>query len=729
MIRSVWRYSHFFLALVSALFLILASITGAILTFEPISNISSSFYTENINSIQLSETIMILQDNYKEILELEVTTEDFIKASLINLDGESEIIYVDPFTGNKLGDVESQSPFFSFITNLHRSLFLKSIGRIFVGIVSLLLCFIAITGVFLLAQQQGGFKKWFAKAQHSTFVQKYHVILGRWFLIPIIILAATGTFLSAERFSLLPNDRINHDLEKSLINEVKKEPISEFLLFKRLSLNQVRKLTFPFSKDSNDYFELALENKELLVHQYTGQVLSEKGYPFVELASRLSLKIHTGQGNIMWSIILLLASLSLLFFIFSGFVMSLKRLRKNNIFIPESKENEAEYVILVGSETGKTFSFAKHFYNGLKNIGNKVLLSNLNEYTTFKSAKVLIIFTSTYGDGEAPSSARKFELLFKTIQTKSNLNFCVVGFGSLFYPKYCNFAIKIDELLQENISFKRMLPLVKINDQSEVAFIDWVKKWNYKTGMDLKVLLSHQIKKYKSEQQFNVIDKTPLNIDNTNLLRLRPKTKCKFQSGDLLNIIPPGEEIIRKYSIARIDNDILLSVKWHPKGICSTYLSTLKENDEISASIEKNINFRFPKKANSVWLIANGTGIAPFLGMIYKNSKAPLKLLWGGRTEASFKYYSNKLVNEPLNFKNFYLAFSQEKDKAYVQDILIKQKQEVVETIKEGGVFMLCGSMAMQNDVLQTLEKISNDELQQPLSNLENSGQLLMDCY
>ncbi len=34
-----------------------------------------------------------------------------------------------------------------------------------------------------------------------------------------------------------------------------------------------------------------------------------------------------------------------------------------------------------------------------------------------------------------------------------------------------------------------------------------------------------------------------------------------------------------------------------------------------------------------------------------------------------------------------------------------------------------------QNDVLQTLEKISNDELQQPLSNLENSGQLLRDCY
>ena len=40
-----------------------------------------------------------------------------------------------------------------------------------------------------------------------------------------------------------------------------------------------------------------------------------------------------------------------------------------------------------------------------------------------------------------------------------------------------------------------MLSLVKINEQSEVAFIDWVKKWNNKTGMDLKILLNHQIKK------------------------------------------------------------------------------------------------------------------------------------------------------------------------------------------------------------------------------------------
>ena len=59
----------------------------------------------------------------------------------------------------------------------------------------------------------------------------------------------------------------------------------------------------------------------------------------------------------------------------------------------------------------------------------------------------------------------------------------------------------------------------------------------------------------------------------------------------------------------------------------------------------------------------------------------------------------------------------------------MKQKKDVVKTIKEGGIFMLCGSLSMQNAVLDTLEKISFNELNQPISVLENSGQLLIDCY
>jgi sulfite reductase (NADPH) flavoprotein alpha-component len=75
------------------------------------------------------------------------------------------------------------------------------------------------------------------------------------------------------------------------------------------------------------------------------------------------------------------------------------------------------------------------------------------------------------------------------------------------------------------------------------------------------------------------------------------------------------------------------------------------------------------------------------------------------------------------------VALSQIKDKMYVQDILMQQQKDVVKTLKDGGVFMLCGSIAMQHSVLDTLEEIARTNLQQPLSDFENNGQLLMDCY
>jgi sulfite reductase (NADPH) flavoprotein alpha-component len=731
MIGSFWRYSHFSLAIVSALFIIVASVTGAILALEPISKNTQPYAPINLDDVQLSKTIAVLKRTYSEVLELEITPEDFVKVSVITKDGLSQTIYIHPSTGEKLGNVTSQSPFFSFITTLHRSLFLKSIGRGFVGIVSFLLCFIAVTGVFLLAQRQGGFKKWFTKIQETDFVQRYHVILGRWFLVPILIIAVTGVYLSAEKFALLPEHFIEHDWGRISAETLNHETGLNSILFQNNTLNEVRKLTFPFSEDSEDYYQLALNDRELVVHQYTGEVLSEVHYPFAQLASRLSLQLHTGEGSALWSFILLLASLSSLFFMFSGFAMSLKRRRKTTSIMTEHSKDEAEYILLTGSETGSTYTFAKAFCDALKNEGKKAFVSTLNEYRIYEKATHLIVFTATYGDGDAPSNARKFETLFDTIKPKKNLQFSVLGFGSMLYPKYCRFALKVDALLHGHSDFIPVSPLGKINNQSQDDFIDWIKTWNTSTGMNLRVMLPNQKKKIKKEHIFEVIERTSLNIDNTVLLRLRPKKKGGFQSGDLLNIIPPEEMNARQYSIAKIGNAILLSIKWHPHGICSTYLCTLKVGDTIVAHIEKNAKFHFPKQASSVWLIANGTGIAPYLGMLKENRKTSVKLTWGGRTKASFNCYQEVLENThpSKQLTSCQLAFSQTKENEYVQDILLKQQTEVVKTLKEGGIFMLCGSIVMQHSVLDTLEEITTTKLQQPLSDFENNGQILMDCY
>ena len=72
MIGSLWRNSHFILASVSALFLILASVTGVILSLEPISKASQPFLVTSPNSIRLSETITALKKNYTDVLKIEI---------------------------------------------------------------------------------------------------------------------------------------------------------------------------------------------------------------------------------------------------------------------------------------------------------------------------------------------------------------------------------------------------------------------------------------------------------------------------------------------------------------------------------------------------------------------------------------------------------------------------------------------------------------------------------
>jgi sulfite reductase (NADPH) flavoprotein alpha-component len=75
------------------------------------------------------------------------------------------------------------------------------------------------------------------------------------------------------------------------------------------------------------------------------------------------------------------------------------------------------------------------------------------------------------------------------------------------------------------------------------------------------------------------------------------------------------------------------------------------------------------------------------------------------------------------------LALSRVGNKKYVQDILAQKEKEISEAFDSGGVFMLCGSMSMQDSVLEVLSKITDSKLKRSLSSFQNNGQLLKDCY
>ncbi|NAS11227.1 PepSY domain-containing protein [Poritiphilus flavus] len=734
MVISIWRYSHLVLAISSSIFLGIASITGIILAFEPIYHAIQPYKAEDMERISVAETLEMLDGKYLEVLELKVDSDNFVQASVIGQDGESSTIYINPLTAEKIGEPQEKKAIFRFATNLHRSLFLKSPGRFFVGLVSFLLLLIAITGIILVARRQGGLKRWFTRVNKDTSGQYYHVVLGRIFLVPVIIIAGTGVYLSLEKFGLLPEAEISHQTVLAPTTKGNSAVASGPSVLKQIRLKEVRTILFPFSDNEEDYYQLELKDREILVHQYKGTVISEVEYPLIMLASRLSLAWHTGRGSVLWSAVLLASCIAIVFFMISGFAMTLRR-RKHTVRLKTEAADpgKCEYVVLVGSETGSTFNMAKVLQKALIALGKSVYLSELNDYENFDRVKHLIVLTATYGHGDAPSNAQKFVEKFQATTIANPMSFSVVGLGSLAYPNYCQFAIEVDQLLGKHPKLKQALPLYKINNQSFEAFKDWSDKWAKALGLQLRLKNPGSPASTKKTTEFVVVERTEVNPDDTFLLKLKPTSNLSFSSGDLIAIKPGGNEVDRFYSIAKTDDEILLSIKKHSNGYCSRYLSGLEQGQEISAWIKPNTEFHFPSKTPEVILISNGTGIAPFLGMINNGLGATkTHLFWGGRNETSLEIYKDYIHSArhrgQLSF--VFEAYSQSGlEKHYVQDLVCREADLIAKSLENGGVIMICGSVAMQKEVVRVLETISKKRLNVPLSQFLNRGKIKMDCY
>jgi len=725
---SIWRYSHLTLAVSSALFITIAALTGIVLAFEPISDKLNPYASEALQTISVAETIGVLQEKYEEVVQLEVDENDFVSASVITKEGASNTFYIHPKTGEKVGEIIEKLALFKFATNLHRSLFLKSTGRCIIGFVSFLLFLIATTGMLLIAKSQGGIRKIFTKVVQENFHQYYHIIFGRIFFIPLIIIAFTGVYLSLEKFSLVPKDK--NKTQNLKINEnAFNLKIVDFEFFKTTKLKDIKKIEFPFSKDTQDYFFVKTLQNEYQIHQFNGQIIRQKKQGFNNLGVYYSLILHTGKGTIIWSIVLLLSCFAVLYFIFSGFSMFIKRMKTTTKIINKTTREEAEFIVLVGSETGTTIRFATAFKNALSKANKKVFIGELNDYTTYNNAKNLLIFTATYGAGEAPANASKFLRLLETVQQKNDLKYTVLGFGSTNYPAFCKFAILVHASLQIQPKFVPEMPLIKIDNQDFNSFENWKNKWCSLNNLQLEID-ENDVSEKEAATIFNVTHRSKVNVDDTFLISLKPNKKLNFTSGDLLSITPQGETRKRQYSIAKIGNEIVLSVKKNALGVCANYLATLHEKDRILGKIQPNKKFHFPAKAKDVILIANGTGIAPFLGMIQENKKVRIHLFWGGRTTKSLALYT-KYIEAALENKtlcSFQAAYSQEQKK-YVQELLENQTTLIANLLKKDGVVLICGSLNMQFAVEKVLGNIASQELNTSIEALKEKKQIRTDCY
>ncbi|MFK8268577.1 PepSY domain-containing protein [Capnocytophaga cynodegmi] len=730
MTLSVWRYAHLTLALLGSVFILIASVTGMILAFEPIVNYSKSLKSVDLDGITLKETIISLKEKYPEILTLKIEENDFVQAEVIDNDGNNSVFYINPKTAEKVGETFKRADIFTFSQTLHRSLFMGKAGRIIMAVASFLLILIVISGIFLIIRKQKNWKHFFHNIVKENFFPYYHTIFGRWVLVPIFIITFTGLYLSLEGFSLLPTKEFSAEVDANTLSETPKKELSDFAVFE-VPLSKVRKVEFPLFEDVEEFYRVEMVGRSLIINQFTGEVLFQSDSLPTKIISHYSLILHTGRGTLVWALVLFLSCVGILFFIYSGFTITLKRRKSviKNLF----KKEECTHIILVGSEGGSTFYFASILHNELIRLGKKSFLVEMNAFSLYEKMEYLIVMTSTYGQGNEPFNATKFKKLWQENEVQKPFWYSVVGFGSLAYPDFCKYAYEVDELLRKSSKGNPLTDIHTINNQSFESFSQWANIWSEKQGIVLQLSANAIVSKKRKQYNFEIIQKTDIQYDETFLIVLKPVEKLKFESGDLLAIMSDIDGRERLYSIGKtIKNEILLSIKRHEKGIVSNLLNNLKSGDLLKAGLEINKKFHFPKNVNQVVCIATGTGIAPFLGMFENNKKQVLTtLIWGGKNRDSFAIYREIVTKNMLEGKisDLHLALSRSENKCYVQDIVQEKALFFVNLLDNDGVVMICGSVTMQRGVITILENICKEHLGKTLSYFQNKEQIRMDCY
>ncbi len=732
MTLSIWRYAHLALALLASLVLIVASLTGVVLAIDTASEKANAYKVDNFKEILLNQLLPELRKKYPEISNVAVDHNQFV--SLEAFDQEGNVIkgYIDPNSGEILGELIEKNAFIQWNLALHRSLFLKETGRFVVGFASFLFFLIAISGFILLVKRQNGFKNFFAKVHYDSFVQYYHAVSGRIMLLPVLIIALTGTYLFLLRFEIVSSPKLQ-PISFSENASLPKIPLAEFPLFKEIKLVEVSKIEFPFMEDDpEEFFILKLKDRELTVSQFTGEIVKETKYPFTKIFEQLNFDLHTGQYHWFWSLILAVVSVNILFFIYSGFAITLKRTKTKvrNKF----KAEECEFILLVGSENGSTFGFANQIHIQLQANGKKSFLTEMNNYTTFPNAKQLVVFTSTYGLGVAPANATKFEKLVHQFPQNQQVNYAIVGFGSKSYPDFCEYAKQVDALLLQQKWTQKLLELHTVNDRSADEFVNWVTAWASLNTLAIATAPSLYRQKLPKLKKFKVVERAEITSDGvtTFKINLRTSAMTKFKSGDLLAIYPKNDAVERFYSIGKVDNNIQLIVRLHPNGLGSEFLYQLQNDAEIKGRIIKNPHFHFPKKASKVALISNGTGIAPFLGMLDENkNRIETHLYCGFRNENELTKRYTEIASKHIEqhkLHSFHLALSRTENANYVMDLIFRDQNFFLELLRNNGVIMICGALQMQKNVELVLNSICEDN-DESFENFKSKGQILADCY
>ena len=199
--------------------------------------------------------------------------------------------------------------------------------------------------------------------------------------------------------------------------------------------------------------------------------------------------------------------------------------------------------------------------------------------------------------------------------------------------------------------------------------------------------------------------------------------------GQSIGIIAPGTDakgaahLPRLYSVSSPRdgeraqfNNLALTVKREPEGVCSNYVCDLAKGDEVQVTGPFGATFLMPSEPEAhLLMICTGTGSAPFRGFTMRRQRempqaeGGLTLVFGARRPADLPYFGPlKKVPEAFMAKHFAFSRQDGSPKHYVQDVLRAEGERVADLLRSPNTYVyICGLKAMETGVEAALDDVA----------------------
>ncbi|PZW96364.1 sulfite reductase (NADPH) flavoprotein alpha-component [Pseudomonas sp. 478] len=581
MLKKTLFQLHWFFGISAGLVLALMGITGATVSFQDeilrALNPSVLQVEKQVAGVlppaELVEKIEGASGKKVSMLWVETDSGNAARVIFTPPPGErrGQMRHFDPYTAEFMGDATGQD-FFGLMLQLHRFLAMGDTGRQITGACTLILLFFCLSGLYLRWPRQ--WKSWRAwltldwKKKGRSFNWDLHSVAGTWCLVFYLLAAFTGLSWSYEWY----NKGLTRLLSDSPQNERARSgrgpapsgpaPTADYAAMwssiysaagPALSAYNIRMP--PVAGQPATVFYLLNSSphdralNQITLDPATGIVARHDRYSDKSLKAQLLTSIyalHVGSYfGIIGRIILTISALTMPLFFVTGWLLYLDR-RSKKKQIKDARKGLAQqgseapaWLIGFASQSGFAEQLAWQTAGQLQAAGLPVKvqpLADVSEQDLRDSSNALFV-VSTFGDGEAPDSARGFErkVLGRTLSLES-LNYAVLGLGDRQYQHFCGFARRLHTWLGKH-GGKTLFAPVEVDSGDPYALRHWQQQLGLLTGQ--APVDTWQAPSYDN---WNLTRRELLNPDSSGsgvyLLGLTAPTTSSWLAGDLVEVLP-----------------------------------------------------------------------------------------------------------------------------------------------------------------------------------------------